>query len=209
MPLAHSVLKEVCPLNLIQDCIPGKYRTYSGHCNNVMNPLWGAKYEPMQRLQFPDYSDGKDPTKTPEKGYRPLGKIKTLFFWIRLKSSLILTHWLCLCSHPKKPYLLGISHPRVSSTGHPLPSPRVLSKKLFTVAQKQHNVCSMMLATWAQFIYEDIAKVGSNRLYNQGDNFALPCCADPSHPECLPIPTEGDDEVFKSRGWFGVVKRMV
>lgn len=59
MPVTHSALKDICPLNLIQDCISGKYRTYSGHCNNVMNPLWGAKYEPMQRLQFPDYSDGK------------------------------------------------------------------------------------------------------------------------------------------------------
>uniref|UniRef100_A0A914BYC7 Peroxidase n=1 Tax=Acrobeloides nanus TaxID=290746 RepID=A0A914BYC7_9BILA len=152
MPVEQTILKDLCPLNLIQDCIPGKYRTYSGHCNNVMHPLWGAKYEPMQRLQFPDYSD-------------------------------------------------GVSKPRsLGHTGHPLPSPRIISKKLFTVSKKEHNVCSLMLAQWSQFIYEDIAQVGSNRLYNRDDSLSIPCCADPSHPECLPIPTEGDDEVFKNRG---------
>lgn len=60
MPIDDSAVKSVCPLNLIADCIPGKYRTYSGHCNNVRQPLWGAVYEPMQRLQPPEYADGTE-----------------------------------------------------------------------------------------------------------------------------------------------------
>lgn len=37
----------------------GKYRSYSGHCNNVMKPNWGAAKEPMRRLLPALYDDGE------------------------------------------------------------------------------------------------------------------------------------------------------
>jgi hypothetical protein len=49
----------VCPENVIKECLAGKYRTYSGLCNNVAQPFWGSSHEPMQRLLLPAYSDGK------------------------------------------------------------------------------------------------------------------------------------------------------
>lgn len=70
MSIDNSVLKSVCPVNQIIDCIPGKYRTYSGHCNNVNKPLWGARYEPFQRLQTPDYSDSVSQPRNGKKGNR-------------------------------------------------------------------------------------------------------------------------------------------
>lgn len=42
MPINETVIKKICPVNVIAECIPGKYRTYSGHCNNVDNPLRGG-----------------------------------------------------------------------------------------------------------------------------------------------------------------------
>lgn len=57
MSMEKSVIENVCPINTIIDCIPGKFRSYSGHCNNIQEPLWGAAYEPFQRLQPPDYFD--------------------------------------------------------------------------------------------------------------------------------------------------------
>jgi hypothetical protein len=59
MPINDTVIKKICPLNVIAECIPGKYRSFSGHCNNVDAPLKGATYEPMQRLLPADYEDGK------------------------------------------------------------------------------------------------------------------------------------------------------
>jgi hypothetical protein len=56
--ISGSMLETVCPLNVIDECLPGKYRTYSGHCNNVGQPFWGASHEPMQRIRKAAYSDG-------------------------------------------------------------------------------------------------------------------------------------------------------
>ena len=58
MDITGTALNAICPVNVIAECPPGKYRTYSGHCNNVNKPFWGAIYEPLQRILRPDYSDG-------------------------------------------------------------------------------------------------------------------------------------------------------
>lgn len=59
MPIEKTIIEKICPINTIIDCIPGKFRSYSGHCNNIEEPLWGAVYEPFQRLQPPNYFDSK------------------------------------------------------------------------------------------------------------------------------------------------------
>lgn len=47
-------------LNFLENKNPlGKYRSYSGHCNNVMRPNWGAAKEPMRRLLPALYDDGE------------------------------------------------------------------------------------------------------------------------------------------------------
>ncbi|CAJ0579757.1 unnamed protein product, partial [Mesorhabditis spiculigera] len=56
--LKGSALAEICPQNAIEECIPGKYRSYSGHCNNVRHALWGANLQPMQRMGRAAYRDG-------------------------------------------------------------------------------------------------------------------------------------------------------
>lgn len=39
-------------------CYPGKYRSYSGHCNNVEWPEWGTANMPFGRALAPRYADG-------------------------------------------------------------------------------------------------------------------------------------------------------
>ena len=149
MPIDHSALKLICPINQIVDCIPGKYRTYSGHCNNVNKPLWGAIYEPMQRSQNPDYSD-------------------------------------------------GVSQPRTGKKGSRLPSARIASRYLFSESRPDHVVCSITIAYWAQFIYEDIAQIGTQQLFYGRDSIPIPCCSS-THPECYNIGTDNDDALFANR----------
>ncbi|GMR45293.1 hypothetical protein PMAYCL1PPCAC_15488, partial [Pristionchus mayeri] len=54
-----------CVKEEVIDCVAGKYRSYSGHCNNVMRPSWGAAREPMRRLLPALYDDDvSDPRST-------------------------------------------------------------------------------------------------------------------------------------------------
>uniref|UniRef100_A0A8R1DNU5 Uncharacterized protein n=1 Tax=Caenorhabditis japonica TaxID=281687 RepID=A0A8R1DNU5_CAEJA len=57
-PTDGTKMKEICPVNQIEECVIGKYRSYTGHCNNVKNPLNGASYERLRRFLPADYADG-------------------------------------------------------------------------------------------------------------------------------------------------------
>uniref|UniRef100_A0A1I7SXY1 DUF885 domain-containing protein n=1 Tax=Caenorhabditis tropicalis TaxID=1561998 RepID=A0A1I7SXY1_9PELO len=59
LPTENTKMKEICPVNQIEECVVGKYRSYTGHCNNVKNPLNGASYEKLKRFLPADYADGK------------------------------------------------------------------------------------------------------------------------------------------------------
>ncbi|OZC07548.1 hypothetical protein X798_05479 [Onchocerca flexuosa] len=52
-----TTITSICPVNKVTRCPLIKYRTYSGHCNNVNHPSWGASFKPMQRLLKPIYAD--------------------------------------------------------------------------------------------------------------------------------------------------------
>ncbi|KAJ1359380.1 hypothetical protein KIN20_018090 [Parelaphostrongylus tenuis] len=53
---------------------------------------------------------------------------------------------------------------------------------------KAHKSCSLMLAQWASFLYDDLAHVASNQLTDGSKNSPLPCCnKSVEHPECFPI----------------------
>ncbi|KAI6191954.1 hypothetical protein M3Y97_00283900 [Aphelenchoides bicaudatus] len=137
--IVESSLESICPINVIQECIPGKYRSFSGHCNNVEHPLWGAAYEPM-------VSASQDKVKV-EKNLQVHEGFQEM----------------CL-----------------------------------KVPKKAHKFCTLALAQWAQFIYEDIAQIGTNQLVKGNESFPLPCCG-AKHSECLPIFADADDENYKDR----------
>lgn len=42
MDVTNTSLGRGCPLPREAPCPPRKFRAYSGHCNNVQRPLWGA-----------------------------------------------------------------------------------------------------------------------------------------------------------------------
>ncbi|VDL71064.1 unnamed protein product [Nippostrongylus brasiliensis] len=145
-----SDVHESCPSNRIDECSGAKYRTYSGLCNNVLHPRYGAAYEPLRRLIPPDYED-------------------------------------------------KISQPRLSSTKEPLPSAIEVAtlftflRVYFRPAPRGHASCSLMLAQWASFLYDDLSHIASNHLEKEGffplpRRLPLPCCdSGADHPECFPI----------------------
>ncbi|MFH4973336.1 hypothetical protein AB6A40_000045 [Gnathostoma spinigerum] len=56
--LQETPVGDICPLLSSTTCEAKKYRSHSGFCNNVAHPVWGAAYEPLQRMMKPNYRDG-------------------------------------------------------------------------------------------------------------------------------------------------------
>lgn len=181
MELTGSQLAQICPITPVQECLPSKYRTVSGQCNNVYKPLQGAVYEPFQRFILPDYSDGMS--------------IKVLFIALLVRQ-LVFSHktsishrFFCFKSfklftavwHQNLKIFYGafsgISFPRRSVTGSLLPNARKISRDIITDNIQEHNVCSAMIPQWAMFVYEDLAQIGSNQLVKGFllKNFYLAC----------------------------------
>lgn len=57
--LSNTAIASQCPRdgNLFS-CYPGKYRSYTGHCNNVERPEWGSATMGFNRFLPPQYADG-------------------------------------------------------------------------------------------------------------------------------------------------------
>ncbi|GLG99518.1 Peroxidasin [Gryllus bimaculatus] len=53
-----SPLGASCPLEVDFPCQPRKYRAFSGYCNNVQSPHWGAANTRYLRFLAADYGDG-------------------------------------------------------------------------------------------------------------------------------------------------------
>ena len=56
--LMNTELGTVCPRAANEPCDVKQYRSITGGCNNVKKPLWGAAFEPFNRLGGSAYSDG-------------------------------------------------------------------------------------------------------------------------------------------------------
>ncbi|XP_046445457.1 chorion peroxidase-like [Daphnia pulex] len=51
-----SLLGDTCPI--LPACVPIKYRSFDGTCNNLRQPSWGSALSPLERLAPPEYDDG-------------------------------------------------------------------------------------------------------------------------------------------------------
>jgi len=58
MDVRNTSLGRDCPLPPEAPCPPRKFRAFSGHCNNVQRPLWGAANTRYSRFLPAQYEDG-------------------------------------------------------------------------------------------------------------------------------------------------------
>ncbi|KRZ19194.1 Peroxidasin -like protein [Trichinella zimbabwensis] len=78
-----------------------------------------------------------------------------------------------------------ISEPRKSLNNSTLPACDEISRILFNSYEKKKSKLSLMVAQWANMIYNDMARIGSNKNEHLEQ---LDCCgADRNNTECLPI----------------------
>lgn len=57
--MSRTRMWEECPDHVKPiPCTVERYRTYTGHCNNLKHQSWGAAYTPFVRYLPPVYADG-------------------------------------------------------------------------------------------------------------------------------------------------------
>ncbi|XP_014665270.1 PREDICTED: uncharacterized protein LOC106807453 [Priapulus caudatus] len=63
--LTNTLLHDVCPYTaIIPPCVPERYRTADGYCNNAVNPRWGSSHVNLRRMAPPAYEDNVDFMRT-------------------------------------------------------------------------------------------------------------------------------------------------
>ena len=130
-------------------CEVERYRSMSGVCNNLDNPLWGKADVTHLRLLPPNFAD-------------------------------------------------GVSAPRVSVTGSPLPSPRLISRAVHTDDGFHDHAVTIFLVFWGQFMDHDISLTSETK--DPKTNKTPKCCDGVQNANCLPIEIPQDDGFF---GKFG------
>uniref|UniRef100_A0A0N5BZJ5 peroxidase n=1 Tax=Strongyloides papillosus TaxID=174720 RepID=A0A0N5BZJ5_STREA len=86
-------------------------------------------------------------------------------------------------------YFDGYQLPRKSINNiNDLPNPILIGNLLFNGNYKKQQKITNLLTHWANFVYHDLVKIKSSKIYVNTDINGNICCDEEfSHPECLPI----------------------
>jgi peroxidase len=122
-----SLLGDTCPI--LPACVPIKYRSFDGTCNNLRQPSWGSALSPLERLAPPEYDDGT------------------------------LVNCLYVCTNYIAIYFSGIWEPKIRKFGQELPSVRVVRSVLVTDENHPKVDMTHMLMQWGQFLDHDMIHV--------------------------------------------------
>uniref|UniRef100_T1J8N9 Chorion peroxidase n=1 Tax=Strigamia maritima TaxID=126957 RepID=T1J8N9_STRMM len=94
----------------------------------------------------------------------------------------------------------GVSSPRLSSSGHPLPSTRVVSTAIASDAYHPDLNHTLLLMQWGQFVDHDLQLTP---IFTVKDGTGISCChpdvktnSHLKHPECLEITVPHNDSFF-------------
>lgn len=88
-------------------------------------------------------------------------------------------------------YADGVSAPKVSMSGRPLPNPRLVSSLLHQNDEATGDFTHMMML-WGQFLDHDL----SLSPVAQSRNGGIQCCSRSNHPECFPISIPRGDSFY-------------
>ena len=89
----------------------------------------------------------------------------------------------------------GISAPRASVTGYPLPSPRLISTNCHAGDEKHDHAVTLLLVAWGQYIDHDITL--SAEVKDPVTKKTPKCCDGSRHKNCLPIEIPPYDQFYR------------
>ncbi|ODM94915.1 Chorion peroxidase [Orchesella cincta] len=95
----------------------------------------------------------------------------------------------------------GLNSPRVTATGQPLPSPRLVSDRFIPDENRPYRNLTLMVMQWGQFVDHDL----THTPIVKGENSTgISCCengqpleASLRHPDCFPIEITPEDSFYK------------
>jgi peroxidase len=88
----------------------------------------------------------------------------------------------------------GINAPRISITGQPLPSARVVSQAVHNGEERHDHAVTLLLVIWGQYIDHDITLTAEVKDHRTGK--APKCCDGDQHRKCLPIEVPHNDRFY-------------
>eukprot|EP00095_Tigriopus_kingsejongensis_P005480 snap_masked-scaffold491_size156641-processed-gene-0.8 protein:Tk05480 transcript:snap_masked-scaffold491_size156641-processed-gene-0.8-mRNA-1 annotation:"hypothetical protein DAPPUDRAFT_301956" len=88
----------------------------------------------------------------------------------------------------------GISAPRISVTGRPLPSARAVSTAGHRDTGFHDHAVTILLVAWGQLMDHDITLTGETKDPRTGKT--PKCCEGSTHPNCLPIEIPSNDKFY-------------
>lgn len=152
-------------------CMAGQYRSLSGHCNNVMQPEWGAARTPLIRFAHARYSDH---VAKPLKSARHSLKVKSMAF-----STLPSSRAISIA-------IREMASPNANANAN--------ANSNNAASVKQHAHLTSLLAFTGQLIGHDLMQTSQYTMAT-GPWTQIKCCkqqqannvAVAQHPECLPI----------------------
>jgi hypothetical protein len=92
----------------------------------------------------------------------------------------------------------SVGAPRVSSSGKPLPSARLVSATVHKDLGFHDHAVTVMLVAWGQFIDHDITLTAETK--DPATGKTPKCCEGSKHPECLPIDIPKQDPFYAEHG---------
>lgn len=189
--MSKTIFWSHCPAHVKpMICNPNRYRSYTGHCNNLDHPSWGAANTPFVRYLPPVYSDGKNCF------------FSSLRFLLQLTSIGI----------------DGLRESVVRN--RKLPHPRVVTRSIHRDFDRPSNDMTILLMSWGQFIDHDLALAMPPRcnhflitwlacfslsfvVFIDGKETEIDCCKlapGQSHPLCMPFEIPPNDPVYGITG---------
>ena len=146
MDMSRTNLWPECPAHVKpMPCVVSRYRTFTGHCNNLKNPSWGAAFTPFVRYLPPVYANGKHTSKLILISFL----LESCFYELLKSYEATLSNDLLSC--------LGIDAPRASVVdGSALPSPRLITQAVHRDHDHPQGHLSILLMSWGQFIDHDL-----------------------------------------------------
>lgn len=158
------------------NCVAGRYRSLSGHCNNVQNPDWGSAQTALVRYAPARYQDNVS---------RP----------IKSSRAPIATTGANRGNNGILPSSRAVSMAIYSASQQQSKTNSTTTDSNLLIGA-QHSHMTTMMSFFGQFVFHDLAYINQ---YSGFGSALIKCCdvnLNAQHPECLPIEYKDNEQNY-------------
>lgn len=164
------------------NCVAGRYRSLSGHCNNVQNPDWGSAQTALVRYAPARYQDNVSrpikSSRVPITGVNSSSNNRLV-----VNSVLPSSRAISMALYSASQQLNANTNSTTVDNNQPL-------------IGTQHSHMTTMMSFFGQFVFHDLAYINQ---YSGFGSTLIKCCdvnLNSQHPECLPIEFKDNEQSY-------------